>query len=170
MLNFAQITGFDWDAGNDRKNERHRVSQAEAEQAFFDPGLLVVADERHSMSEPRFHGLGSSAAGRLLHVTFTLRLGRTKLRVISAAMQAAKKGHFMNKRQNKTLPRFASEAAERKYWETHDSGTIIDWSTAMRTTLPNLKPNPESIPLRLPVKWLERIKNAAISRDLHSAS
>jgi uncharacterized DUF497 family protein len=84
MIELEQIVGFDWDAGNDRKNERHGVSRSESEQVFFDPALLVVSDERHSASEPRFHGLGVTAAGRLLHVTFTLRFGRTKLRVISA--------------------------------------------------------------------------------------
>ena len=84
MIDFGRVAGFDWDHGNDRKNERHGVSRAEAEQAFFDPQLLVVADDRHSEAEPRFHGLGATAAGRLLHVTFTVRLDGTKIRVISA--------------------------------------------------------------------------------------
>ena len=84
MTEFEHVEGFQWDAGNARKNERHGVSQAEAEQAFFDPRLLVVADDKHSQAEPRFHGLGATLAGRLLHVTFTLRLDGTKIRVISA--------------------------------------------------------------------------------------
>ena len=84
MIDLDRIIGFDWDLGNDRKNDRHGVSRSEAEQVFFDPALLIVVDERHSVAEPRFHGLGSTAAGRLLHVTFTLRFERTKLRVISA--------------------------------------------------------------------------------------
>lgn len=84
MIDFGRVAGFDWDHGNDRKNERHGVSRAEAEQVFFDPQLLVVADDRHSEAEPRFHGLGATAARRLLHVTFTLRLDGTKIRVISA--------------------------------------------------------------------------------------
>ena len=84
MIDLERISGFDWDAGNERKNERHGVSRSEAEQVFFDPALLVVADERHSTAEPRFHGLGATMADRLLHVSFTLRFGRTKLRVISA--------------------------------------------------------------------------------------
>ena len=72
----------------------------------------------------------------------------------------------MNKRQNKPIPRFSSEAAERKYWETHDSAKLIDWSKAQRATLPNLKPTTESISLRLPMHLLERIKAAANSRDV----
>lgn len=84
MIDFERIEGFHWDAGNAWKNERHGVSQAEAEQVFFDMAVLVVADVGHSHTEPRFHALGTSAAGRLLHVTFTLRSDGTKIRVISA--------------------------------------------------------------------------------------
>ncbi len=84
MLDFERIEGFEWDAGNARKNEKHGVSQAEAEQVFFDALLLVLADTAHSQSEPRFHGLGASADARLLHVTFTLRQDGTRIRIISA--------------------------------------------------------------------------------------
>ena len=84
MVDLERVEGFDWDAGNVRKNERHGVSQAEAEQVFFDSRLLVVADGSHSQTEPRFHGLGTTVEGRALHVTFTLRAGGKKIRVISA--------------------------------------------------------------------------------------
>lgn len=84
MLDFTQITGFDWDDGNGRKNEKHGVSQAEAEQVFFNDPLLVLADGAHSQSEPRYHALGKTDGGRQLHITFTLRFGHSKIRVISA--------------------------------------------------------------------------------------
>ena len=45
---------------------------------------LVVEDVAHSAGESRFHALGTTAAGRGLHVTFTLRAEGTKIRVISA--------------------------------------------------------------------------------------
>ena len=84
-MDLTRIEGFDWDDGNSRKSvDRHDVSQAEAEQVFVDPRLLVSADEKHSTSEPRFHALGTTAAGRLLQISFTLRRDETKLRVISA--------------------------------------------------------------------------------------
>jgi len=51
---------------------------------FFNEPLLVVEDPRHSTDEPRFHALGRTDEGRLLHVTFTLRAAATRLRVISA--------------------------------------------------------------------------------------
>jgi uncharacterized DUF497 family protein len=85
MLDLTRIEGFDWDDGNSRKNvDRHDVHQAEAEQVFLDPRLLLSADERHSASESRFHALGSTAAGRLLQISFTLRQNETRIRVISA--------------------------------------------------------------------------------------
>ena len=84
MIDWAKIKGFDWDEGNARKNEKHGVSTAEAEQVFFSSPLLVVEDPQHSSREPRFHALGVTDNGRRLHVTFTLRDAGEKIRVISA--------------------------------------------------------------------------------------
>lgn len=85
MIDFDRIEGFDWDAGNRRKSEgKHGVGSAEAEQIFFNDPLLVVADPKHSESEARFHALGKTALGRLLHVTFTLRDNGRRIRIISA--------------------------------------------------------------------------------------
>ncbi len=44
-------------------------------------------------------------------------------------------------KKRKTVPAFASEAEERKFWETHDSSDYLDWSKAERVRLPNLKPS-----------------------------
>ena len=71
----------------------------------------------------------------------------------------------MNKKL-KSIPKFSDEAAERRFWETHDSNNYIDWNKAERVRLPNLKPSTESISLRLPVTLLERIKVAANKRDV----
>ncbi len=84
MIDLAIITGFDWDDGNARKNEKHGVSTAEAEQVFFNSPLLVVADAKHSEREPRLHALGRADEGRLLHISFTLRGEGRRIRVISA--------------------------------------------------------------------------------------
>lgn len=62
--------------------------------------------------------------------------------------------------------RFASETEERKFWEAHDSSTLVDWSNAKRVRFPNLKPSTQSISLRLPLHTLERIKAAANARDV----
>jgi uncharacterized DUF497 family protein len=84
MLDLTRIVGFDWDEGNARKNERHGVSMAEAEQVFFNYPLLVVPDQRHSESEPRYHALGKTHDGRRLHFTCTLRGDGELIRVVSA--------------------------------------------------------------------------------------
>lgn len=84
MIDLAKIIGFEWDDGNARKNDKHGVSTAEAEQAFFNDPLLLVADVKHSKRELRFHALGKSDEGRLLHITFTLWNAGASIRVISA--------------------------------------------------------------------------------------
>jgi uncharacterized protein len=85
MMDWARIEGFDWDEGNSRKSlEKHGVSQAEAEQIFFNEPLLVAEDQGHSEREARLHALGSTFAGRLLHVTFALRREASLIRVVSA--------------------------------------------------------------------------------------
>ena len=77
-------TGFDWDEGNARKNEKHGVSKAEVEQAFLNAPLLVAEDRKHSQREPRFHALGRTDEGRRLHIAFTERGKGTLIRPISA--------------------------------------------------------------------------------------
>jgi uncharacterized protein len=84
MLNLTRFEEFEWDSGNERKNERHRVTQAEAEQVFLHQPLLLLEEAKHSGSESRFHALGKSTNGRLLHVSFTVRDAGTRIRVISA--------------------------------------------------------------------------------------
>jgi len=66
----------------------------------------------------------------------------------------------------KTLPRFASEAEERAFWEGRDSTAYVDWSKAKRAVLPNLKPTTKTISLRLPQHLLDSIKAAANARDV----
>ncbi len=79
---FDKVTGFDWDIGNENKNAKHGVTPAETEQVFLNEPLVVMEDLKHSDMEQRFHALGQTSEGRLLHVTFTIRTG--KIRVISA--------------------------------------------------------------------------------------
>jgi len=84
MIGLSNVTGFDWDNGNARTNEKHGVSMAEAEQVFFNAPLLLLSDGAHSQDEPRFHALGKTSQGRTLHITFTVRQSGLLIRVISA--------------------------------------------------------------------------------------
>ncbi|MBI2371543.1 MAG: BrnT family toxin [Deltaproteobacteria bacterium] len=77
------ITGFDWDEGNTAKSsQRHAVTQAEAEQVFFNRPLVVGDDPEHSATERRYFALGRTDEGRKLTDVFTFR--GSLLRVISA--------------------------------------------------------------------------------------
>ena len=78
----ASLEGFQWNAGNSDKNwRRHRVSQLEAEQIFFNRPL-VLRVSRYPGGEERFFALGRADSGRELAVVFTIR-GKL-VRVISA--------------------------------------------------------------------------------------
>lgn len=79
---FEKITGFEWDKGNEQKNVKHGVTPAEAEQIFLNEPLIVLDDLMHSDTEQRFHALGQTGEGRLLHISFTIRTNL--IRVISA--------------------------------------------------------------------------------------
>ncbi|MBI4887396.1 MAG: BrnA antitoxin family protein [Acidobacteria bacterium] len=71
-----------------------------------------------------------------------------------------------SKRSLKPIPKFASEAKERRFWETHDSAGYVDWSHATVVSLPNLKPSTETISLRLPAPLLSDLKALANKRDV----
>ncbi len=95
MPELGAVEGFEWDDGNVRKNaDKHSVSQAEAEQIFFNIPLLVADDEQHSRGELRFHALGKTDGNRLLHITFTLRAEGRLIRVISARDMSRKERGF----------------------------------------------------------------------------
>lgn len=85
VIDLNLFEGFQWDAGNASKSvDKHGVTQAEAEQIFFNEPLLLLPDARHSQSESRFYALGRTDDGRRLHVTFTLRDQGRLIRVISS--------------------------------------------------------------------------------------
>ena len=71
----------------------------------------------------------------------------------------------MNKRV-KPIPKFASEAAERTFWDKNGSTVYMDWKKAQVAVLPNLKPSTRTISLRLPQHLLDSIKSAANARDV----
>jgi hypothetical protein len=66
----------------------------------------------------------------------------------------------------KPIPRFKTEAEERKFWETRDSTDYADWSKAECARLPSMKPSTTEISPRLPVALPEQIKISANKRDI----
>ncbi len=70
------------------------------------------------------------------------------------------------KKQLKSVPEFANENEERRFWEQHDSSDYLDWNQAQQVVMPKLKPTTKTISLRLPQHLLDSIKAAANARDV----
>src|SRR5438309_9518547 len=70
------------------------------------------------------------------------------------------------KKKLKSIPKFKTEAEERRFWEARDSSHYVDWSKAKPARFPNLKPSTQSISLRLPASLLDHIKIEANKRDV----
>jgi predicted DNA binding CopG/RHH family protein len=68
--------------------------------------------------------------------------------------------------KKKRLPRFRGETEERAFWSRSDSTAYIDWTTAKRVVLPDLKPTQRTISLRLPAMMLAELKRLANKRDV----
>lgn len=66
----------------------------------------------------------------------------------------------------KKMPKFKSEAEERRFWQQHDSTEYLDWSGAREVMLPKLKPSTRTISLRLPESMLDALKLMANKRDI----
>lgn len=69
-------------------------------------------------------------------------------------------------RPKKRIPKFRSEAEERRFWATHDSTEYLDWGKAKRVLFPNLKPSVKTISIRLPESLLHALKTLANERDV----
>jgi uncharacterized DUF497 family protein len=83
MRKFKKSQGFEWDRGNFNKNWlKHKVTNQECEESFFDPNKRILKDDLHSKIEERSILLGKTKKERLLVICFTLR--GDKVRVVSA--------------------------------------------------------------------------------------
>lgn len=72
----------------------------------------------------------------------------------------------MARRKLRPIPEFESEAAEREFWETHDTADYVDWSRARLGIFPDLKTSTRTISLRLPAGLLAELKTLANRRDV----
>ncbi len=77
--------GFDWDAGNRNKCQKHGVALAEIE-ALLLARPRIAPDLKHSGSEERYIAVGRNARGRPMFVAFTIRVknSRRLVRPLSA--------------------------------------------------------------------------------------
>jgi len=69
------LTGFEWDDGNATKNwERHRVTQAEAEEVVFNRPIFLM-DATPGNREVMYNVLGRTNGDRLLSVSTAVEIG-----------------------------------------------------------------------------------------------
>jgi hypothetical protein len=74
---------FEWDQANRDKNLlKHRVTDEECEEVFFDTRKRFLKDVLHSNHESRYILIGQTKKQRVLFVVFTTR--NHKIRIISA--------------------------------------------------------------------------------------
>jgi predicted DNA binding CopG/RHH family protein len=66
----------------------------------------------------------------------------------------------------KEVPKFKTEAEERRFWETHDTSDYVNWDAAHEASFPNLKPTTTTISLRLPSTLLSDLKILANKDDV----
>ena len=84
---------FQWDKGNKGKNySKHKVTDQECEESFFDQQKKIFKDLLHSGHEDRYILLGKTKEGRILFIVFTLRSG--KVQVISGRDLNRKERHL----------------------------------------------------------------------------
>jgi len=88
---------FEWDDEKNKENEdKHGVSFAAAQHAFFDPRRVVVEDIHHSREEDRFYCIGRVGHG-IMTVRFTYR--ENVIRIYGAGYW--RKGRKIYEQQNK---------------------------------------------------------------------
>ncbi len=77
--------GFDWDAGNREKCQKHGISIAEIE-SFLLSDPRVAPDLKHAAREERLMAIGRNSRGRPMFVVFTFRHldGKRLMRPLSA--------------------------------------------------------------------------------------
>lgn len=95
--------GFDWDAGNREKCQKHGVSIADIERLFRST-LRIAPDLKHSAVEDRFIAVGRTGKGRAMFVAFTFRTkqGRRVIRPVTARHMHAKESANYEKEESPT--------------------------------------------------------------------
>lgn len=90
------IFKFDWDKGNINKNWiKHKVTNEEAEEIFFNEPLTIFEDLKHSSKEERFVAYGTTDEGKKLTIIFIIR--KNKIRIISTRDQNRKEEKIYEK-------------------------------------------------------------------------
>ena len=101
------FAGFEWDAGNRGKCQKHGVAIQEIEHVLTHAETLITPDPKNPAGEPRFLAIGRTRQGRYTFVVFTprQRAAGARLRPISA--------RYMHKREIRKYEQEIARAQER---------------------------------------------------------
>ena len=69
-------------------------------------------------------------------------------------------------KQLKQIPKFKSEAEERKFWQKADSIEYVDYAKMENWQFPNLKLTSKPITIRLPQSLIDLLKMKAYQRNI----
>ena len=80
-----RVSGFEWDASNRAKCQKHGVSLKQIE-ALFAHNPQIAPDPKHSTEEDRLIAVGRIQSGRPVFMAFTIRTiqGRRFIRPVTA--------------------------------------------------------------------------------------
>ena len=97
-MDMTAASGFQWDAGNVGKCQKHGISVAEIE-ALFSRQHHLAPDVAHSTTETRFLAIGKGGGDRTILAVFTLRdeYGEKFIRPISARYMHLKEVEYYEK-------------------------------------------------------------------------
>ena len=83
---------FEWDENKNIENIlKHNVSFEEAQKAFADPFRIIMDDEKHSFTEPRYFCIGE-VKNDIITVRFTIR--NNIIRIFGAGMWRKQKKYY----------------------------------------------------------------------------
>lgn len=101
MKIFDKYIEFEWNKGNIDKNWlKHKVTNKESEESFFDEHKVIYKDMFHSKREKRYILLGKTKNYKLLYTVFTIR--KLKIRIISSRKTDKKEEKIYEKKINTT--------------------------------------------------------------------
>jgi predicted DNA binding CopG/RHH family protein/uncharacterized DUF497 family protein len=110
------VAGFDWDAGNLEKCQKHGVSVAEIEGLFMRPHIISV-DVEHSLAEGRLRAIGKTGQGRYVFLVFTIQ-ERNGDRIDPSVPATCTRRRWSTMKQK--IPIFDSDEEAERFVETAD--------------------------------------------------
>jgi predicted DNA binding CopG/RHH family protein/uncharacterized DUF497 family protein len=147
------IDGFDWDAGNRAKCQKHGVSVAAIEGMFLGP-IAILPDPGHSNQETRLKAIGFTTEGRAVFLIFTER------RAVAAGWSGRSAPVTCMRRRSgpmkKRLPALKSDRAAEAFVAEADL-SAYDLS-GLRLVRYELKPKNRAISVRLPDELLKAVR------------